>query len=520
WQRAATLTRDRDQRATRLLAAATDAWLTGRSRRSRALVRQLLPAAREGRLRARADLLRGEIELRDGRPATGCRMLLDAADRLIDSDRGSAVAALAYAGEASCLGGDLRRYLAIAERAAALHDRHEEPGVELLFAHFEGMAATYRGRHREAAGPLRRTVRLAEDIDDCATKVWASMAALILGDDRRTHELATQAVNLGNGPDATVKPWALAYLAMAELWLGRYPSATAHSLEGLRLARAAGQDNCAIDHLATMALLAALQGDKETALLRLDAVAGAATRRGLARPGAFTSWALACLELIEDRPADAAGRIRLMSGTWHVHPLVRVMATPHFVEAAVRCDERKGARQALEVFDRWATSTRNAVRLALSQRCHALLADTEAEADEHFRAALDLHRQGDSAFELARTELLYGNRLRRGRKPRAAREHLRNALQIFSYYDAEHWTGSARAELRAAGETVEPATPKGADELTGQQRQIARLAAEGATNREIASRLVLSHRTVDHHLRNVFVRLGIRSRVELARYFR
>jgi DNA-binding NarL/FixJ family response regulator len=517
WQRAATLTSDRAEQADMLLAAATDAWLAGQSRRSRALVRQLTPAAPQ--LRGRADLLRGEIELRDGRPSAGRRMLLDAADRLAGHDRRSAVVALAYAGEASCLGGDLRRYLAIAERAAALRGRHEPPETELLFAHFEGMAATYRGRHQEAVEPLRRTVRLADATDDCAAKVWASMAALILGDDERTHELAGEAVRLGTGPDAVVKPWALAYLAMADLWLGRYPSATAHSLEGLRLARAAGQENHAVDHLAMMALLAALQGDRETARLRLDAVSDAAARRGLSRPGAFTSWALACLELIEDRPADAAGHIRLMAGTWHAHPVVHVMATPHFVEAAVRCDERKGARQALEVFDRWATSTRNSVRLALSHRCRALLAGDDAEADEHFREALRLHLRGDSAFETARTELLYGHRLRRGRKPRAAREHLRNALQIFEYYDAEHWCASARAELRAAGETAPPAAPKGAEELTAQQREVARLAAEGATNREIAARLVLSHRTVDHHLRNVFVRLGIRSRVELARFF-
>jgi hypothetical protein len=341
WQRAATLTRDRNEQANMLLAAATDAWLAGQSRRSRSLVQQLAPAARQGRLRGRADLLRGEIELRDGRPATGRRMLLDAADRLGGHDHRSAVVALAYAGEASCLAGDLRRYLAIAERAAALRGRHEPPDTELLFAHFEGMAATYRGRHHEAAEPLHRTVRLADATEDCASKVWASMAALILGDDQRTHELAGEAVRLGGGPDAAVKPWALAYLAMADLWLGRYPSATAHSLEGLRLARAAGQENHAVDHLATMALLAALQGDKDTARLRLDAVSDAAARRGLARPGAFTSWALACLELIEDRPADAAGRIRLMAGTWHAHPVVHVMATPHFVEAAVRCDERR-----------------------------------------------------------------------------------------------------------------------------------------------------------------------------------
>lgn len=519
WERAATLTGDRDEQGTMLLSAATDAWLSGRSGRARSLIRRLAPATRRGRLRGHADLLRGQIELRDGRPAAGCRILLDAAGRLAGRDRRGAVAALAYAGEACCLGGDLRRYLETAERAAALRGGSEPPGTELLFAHFEGMSATYRGRHQEAVEPLRRTVRLAGATDDCAAKVWASMAAQMLGDDQRTRDLAGEAVRLSVGPDVVVRPWALAYLALADLWLGRYPSATEHSMEGLRLAGAAGQENHAIDHLATMALLAAFQGDEDTARLRLDAVSDAVARRGLARPGAFASWALACLELIEDRPADAAGRIRLMTRAWHAHPVVRVMATPHFVEAAVRCDDTADARQALEVFDRWAASTRNAVRLALSHRCHALLAGDDAEADERFREALRLHQRGDSAFEMARTELMYGHRLRRGRKPRAAREHLRNALQIFEYYDAKHWTENARAELRAAGETAPPSAPKGAEELTTQQRQIARLAAEGATNREIATRLFLSHRTVDHHLRNVFVRLGIRSRVELARFF-
>ncbi|HZB31287.1 MAG TPA: helix-turn-helix transcriptional regulator, partial [Streptosporangiaceae bacterium] len=128
--------------------------------------------------------------------------------------------------------------------------------------------------------------------------------------------------------------------------------------------------------------------------------------------------------------------------------------------------------------------------------------------------------KGASAFELARTELLYGNLLRRGRKPLAAREHLRGALQIFRYYDAGYWIDVARAELRATGEAVADTVRKSADDLTTQQLQIARLAAEGATNKEIATRLILSPRTVEHHLRNVFVRLEIRSRTELSRYFR
>jgi DNA-binding CsgD family transcriptional regulator len=520
WERAAAFATHRDDRATRLLSAAKDAWRGGRSRHARALLRRILPLAPDGPLRGLADRLRGEIELRDGTPAIARRMLLDAADRLIDTDRHTAIEALAHACEACCLGGDLRQYLRVAKRVASLRRRREEPELELLFAGIEGTAATYRGRHADAIQPLRRAVELAECTGDSVAKVWATIAALMLGDDLRAYELATQAVAVGHGPYGQVRPWALTFLAFAEFWLGRYDSAVEHSLEGLRLARAAGQENSAADHLALMALIAALRGDKETSLQRLAAVPEATTRRGLARPGALTVWARACLELMEDRPAAAAARIRLMAGTWHVHPLIQVMATPHFVEAAVRCDELHGALQTLEVFESWATATGNAARLALAARCRALLATDDAEADAHFREALSLHHRSPSAFELARTELMYGNLLRRARKPRAAREHLRDALQIFEYYEAEYWICSARAELRAAGEAVEDATVKKADDLTAQQLQIARLAAEGATNREIAARLVISPRTVEHHLRNIFVRLGIRSRVELPRFFR
>ncbi|MDA0637692.1 LuxR C-terminal-related transcriptional regulator, partial [Nonomuraea sp. MCN248] len=133
--------------------------------------------------------------------------------------------------------------------------------------------------------------------------------------------------------------------------------------------------------------------------------------------------------------------------------------------------------------------------------------------------ALELHRQGACRFETARTQLLYGAALRRERRPGAAREHLHGALETFERLEARLWSERARAELRAAGETVTRPGPGGGPEqqLTAQQLRIARLVAEGATNREVAAQLFLSPRTVDHHLRNVFARLGVRSRVELAR---
>ncbi|MEU6754393.1 helix-turn-helix transcriptional regulator, partial [Spirillospora sp. NPDC046719] len=244
------------------------------------------------------------------------------------------------------------------------------------------------------------------------------------------------------------------------------------------------------------------------------------------RPGAERGGA--------DRPGDAAARLRLPGGAGLAHPLARLLAAPHLVEALAYTGHRQRAARAAEDFTRWADATRTPGRLALARRCAALLAERDDEAAAHYTEALRLHESADAVFELARTELLFGARLRRGRRPRAAREHLRTALRIFERYGAVPWTGQARAELRAAGdagpapdpEAAAPRTAAGPGEppaltgLTAQQAHIARMVAEGATNREIAARLLLSPRTIDHHLRNVFTRLGIRSRVELARMIR
>jgi DNA-binding CsgD family transcriptional regulator len=230
---------------------------------------------------------------------------------------------------------------------------------------------------------------------------------------------------------------------------------------------------------------------------------------------------LACADLAADRPADALARLRFATaGTSPMHLAIRVMAVPNFVEAAARCGRRDPAAHALGIYDRWIGGSGCAPRLALSHRCHALLAAGEGEAGEHFREAIRLHHSTGTAFELAKTEMFYAYQLRRNRKPAVARELLRDAAKIFQDYDADRWAGRAIAELRASGESVPPGPARPAGELTPQQMQISRLVAEGATNREIARQLFISPRTVEHHLRNIFAKLGVRSRVELAVLFR
>jgi len=122
-----------------------------------------------------------------------------------------------------------------------------------------------------------------------------------------------------------------------------------------------------------------------------------------------------------------------------------------------------------------------------------------------------------SPFLQARTELLYGEWLRRKRKRREARHHLRRAAELFRQVGAPPWAERAEGELRATGETARRRDPSTLDELTPQELQIAGLVADGMTNRQIAAQLFLSPRTIDYHLRKIFTKLGITSRSELIR---
>lgn len=120
-------------------------------------------------------------------------------------------------------------------------------------------------------------------------------------------------------------------------------------------------------------------------------------------------------------------------------------------------------------------------------------------------------------MEQARTELLFGEHLRRERRRADARPHLRAALETFQRLGMPVWADRARDELRATGEaTGDPATDTLAH-LTSQELRIAAAVGEGATNREVAAQLFLSPRTVDYHLRKVFQKLHISSRADLIR---
>jgi DNA-binding CsgD family transcriptional regulator len=194
---------------------------------------------------------------------------------------------------------------------------------------------------------------------------------------------------------------------------------------------------------------------------------------------------------------------------------VDLSPAPELVDALVRLGRHDEAREAAAVHAARATEKGQPWSLARAARA-LLLTCPDEEVDRQAKRAMDLHERTPDAFELARTQLACGMRLRRSRRRVDARPHLRAALATFDELGAVPWADQAATELRATGETVHRRRLGGPAELTPQEHQVARLLADGRTTREAAATLFLSPKTVEYHLRHVYLKLGIQSRAELA----
>ncbi|GAA1104514.1 LuxR family transcriptional regulator [Nocardiopsis metallicus] len=523
-EHAARLTPDPVLRGLRLTDAARSAWLSGDPNRAR----RVLEHVRSDH----ADLLRAEIDLRSSVAIDASERLGPTADRLARSDPGAALRVLLQAGEASCLSGDHERFFATAERARTLMaaapaagDTNgdatgiDHPWSRLVLDYMTGKAAMFQGRHREGAVLLGRAEDTADLIGDPQALVLGGIAGLLRGDHVRTRALAGRAAAVARRTGAlALLPQALEFLTYAEMWFGRLSLAEESAAEGLRTALESGQDNCASHHRGALAFVAAIRGEEDTCREHAGTALAMAGEHDVGLPAGLAAWALALLDLGAGRGAEAAMRLRALarSGPGCGHAAVRLLITPHLVEASVRGGVAVRVQGAVETFASWAEATGQDTARAQVMRCRGLLHEGE-EANAYFESALDLHASGYCDFEEARTRLLYGGHLRRSRHPGLAREHLYTAMEVFDRLGAVPWVRQAREELRAARGSTAVREDSGVELLSPQQLRIARHVAGGATNREVAARLFLSTRTVDHHLRNIYSKLGIRSRVELSR---
>jgi DNA-binding CsgD family transcriptional regulator len=188
---------------------------------------------------------------------------------------------------------------------------------------------------------------------------------------------------------------------------------------------------------------------------------------------------------------------------------------PELAEAASRTADRALLESALDWLSERTRVITSGWATGIEARVRALLSEGDV-ADSLYRQSIT-HLSGTRAqLELARTHLLYGEWLRRERRRFDARQHLRTALESFTSVGAEAFARRAERELLATGERARTPTAETLDQLTPQETQIARLAANGHTNRAIAAQLFISPSTVEYHLRKAFRKLGVKSRTQLA----
>jgi DNA-binding CsgD family transcriptional regulator len=186
----------------------------------------------------------------------------------------------------------------------------------------------------------------------------------------------------------------------------------------------------------------------------------------------------------------------------------RASIPPEQVEAAVRVGDRSHARDHAQLVREYATAAATPWASGMDLRCRALLEDGEVES--LYLGSIEALGYSRSSVQRARSQLLYGEWLRRRRRPTESRAVLREAYEAFSALAVEAFAQRAARELRALGEDTPSAETRGP--LTAQQLTVARLAARGITTKEIAGILTVSPRTVDTHLRSIFGRLGVTSR--------
>jgi DNA-binding CsgD family transcriptional regulator len=324
-----------------------------------------------------------------------------------------------------------------------------------------------------------------------------------------------RALELGRAADdMSVMTQALALLAFESYFTGQWQDCEGYLAEALSLTREQGLRllGWATEHW--VATLAAVRGDDETARRITDELIYWAVPRGAVMVSYLCHYTrtLAALGRQDYEAAYQDATSISPAGTIPPCVPVAIWVVLDLVEAAIRTGRDDEAREHVAAAlgaGIARISGRTAMLVASAQ---GLVADGDAAA-EHFERALAQPHASRWPFEQARIELLYGQHLRRARAPRAARQHLAEALAIFERLGAARWADAARKELRAAGGHAEQPYEQVA--LTERELLIARMAATGMSNKEIAAQLVVSSRTIGAHLYRIFPKLGITSRAGL-----
>jgi DNA-binding CsgD family transcriptional regulator len=516
-ERAARLTPEPARRAERDLTAAQTKHDAGAPDGALAL----LAAAEEGPLNelqhGRLERLRAQLAFALRRGSDAPPLLLSAAQGLEPLDAMlaretylEAIAAAIFAGRLSSGPGVLE----VAEAASAAPPAPEPPRtIDLLL---DGLATRFTDGYAAGVPALRRALDAVSE-DDGHTEDdirWLWLACRIapdLWEDEAWHELATRQLRLARDAGAlTVLPLAATYRAGVHVHAGEFAAAAALIEEADAITAATG--NAPLMY--TSLVLAAWRGQEAQAVELIEASREDATRRGEGRAVTLAEYATAVLYSGLGRYQAALAAAQ--RACEHDDLGLFAWALIELVEAAARSREPELAADALEQLSERTRLSGTDWALGVEARSRALLSNGRAAEDFYLEATERLGRCR-IRVHLARTQLLYGEWLRRENRRIDARETLRAAHEMFSAMGAEAFAERAARELLATGEKARKRTADTRGQLTAQETQIAELARDGHSNPEIGAQLFISPRTVEYHLHKVFTKLEIGSRNELQR---
>ena len=520
--RSAAHTADAALRGARLLRAGEQAWLAGASDDATRLLRQSLALAGSPLDRALALGRLGSIESRCGSLAQARDLLFAAAEDAAPHDPDAAAVLLADAIEACVYLCDSASGLRAAEQLVDLTGRSTSPSTRRIGWMAAGFALVLGGRADRGADLIRSAMAEPADTGDGSDQWrfrWALAGPMFLREAGEARAAMAAAVRTVRTVAAVgMLPFLLTLIARDHAASDGWADAEAGYVEAIRLAQETGHDTDLALANAGFAWLLARQGRAEESRRQGAEAVRLGTLHSAQLAMVWAAFAAADLEAVTGRPEVAKEAYLAL-----VDKLAQLGVTdpdlspgPELVECCWQLGDTADAVSIAE--DYLAASRAKGQPWALARAHRGLgvargLADGEAD----FIEAMRLHDLTPDPFESARTRLAYGSVLRRSRRRVDARVPLREALATFEHLGAAPWADRAAVELEATGETASRRGAGVISALTPQERQIATLLAQGRTSREAAVALFLSPKTVEYHLRHVYIKLGIHSREELAR---
>jgi DNA-binding CsgD family transcriptional regulator len=511
-ERSAELSGDSRERVRRLIAAAQAHVDAGNPEAASVFAQRALAQGPGGRDRAALAAVTGALELQRGTPAAAYEVLVSAAHAIAAEDperaldlEAQALTPAFVAGWPERAFGDAHGFLAGLPPTNRIH----EPFLRTFLA---AIVVADGGSRDEALARLRETVAIGPGADDFLLSIWAAIGSAYLGDLQSARELSISAVAQSRAAGSfSSLPIALLAAARVEVNVRSFEAAEEFAREGLDLTRQLSQHNLETCFSGILVRCLAARGEEQESRQLGEETLNRALAHGLTAAADDARLGVAELELSLGHGGPAREMIEAVA-----HPLFRRSATPMLIESELLAGDGGPDPETLAALDALGESTSDRGRLAVIARTRALLATSTEAAEPLFLQALSNQHQRAETFERARTQLAYGEHLRRAQRRTDARVQLRNALATFEGLNTPLWAERARAELRATGITARKRDPSTIDDLTPQELRIARLVAAGATNRAVANQLFLSPKTVEYHLRKVFLKLGVSSRVELA----